>query len=97
MHIKVGIGGVLAYDRKDRGAAGLGAEGACGRDKTRQAGNALRLGLAAAAEALCATLPSMQVMLQDQALHLSDPNPDLPWAFKQVRGGREGTEAAFIP
>ena len=41
--------------------------------------------------------PPLQVMLQDQALHLRDPNPDLPWAFKQVRGGREGTEVAFIP
>ena len=48
---------VLAYDRKDSGTAGLDAEGACGRDKTRQSGNALRPGLAAAAEALCATLP----------------------------------------
>ena len=28
------------------------------------------------------------MMLQDQARFLSDPNPDLPWAFKQIRGGK---------
>ena len=91
-HMQVWVS-VLAFSRKQgcvqqdwalrvrEARAGIGAQAA--RD-------ILLLLLLLLSCCVCAPLPSMQVMLQDQALHLSDPNPDLPWAFKQVRGGGRG-------